>query len=205
MVARTRKGDRAAQSLKESARTVFRDSGFNNARVQDIAAGASLSIGAYYRYYKDKHDILVTLLRDLLEQAFVVSRSPWDAEDPMRSINATTLRYLEFYETHADLFRVLIEVSQTDVEVEAIWAEVRQHVIDRISVMLRRAVPAGLVRADLDIEVSATLLAAMTDHYAYLRFVVNRAPERELDDVSRQIALIWAHGVFLGDPSPAPA
>ena len=203
MVARTRKGDRAASSLKDSAREVFRDSGFKNARVQDIAAGAGLSIGAYYRYYKDKHDILTTLLRELLEEAFVVSRSPWDPSDPLRSIHVTTQRYLEFYALHADLFRVLVEVSQTDVEVEAMWATVRQEVIDRISVMLKRALPDGLVRPDIDIEISAALLAAMTDHYAFLRFVINRLPAHDIEDVSLQIASIWAHGVFRNEPLAA--
>src|ERR1700733_3997881 len=135
-----------------------------------------MSIGAYYRYYKDKHDILTTLLRDLLEQAFVVSRSPWDPGDPLRSIYLTTLQYLEFYSEHADLFRVLVEASQTDAEVEEIWAAVRQQVIARIGAMLTRAVPGGLVRPDRDVEVSAPLLAGMTDQYAYLRFVKDRLP-----------------------------
>ena len=196
MGTRTRKGDRTANLLKASARDVFRDSGYANARVQDIAAGAGMSIGAYYRYYKDKHDILTTLLRDLLEQAFVVSRSPWDPGDPLRSIYLTTLQYLEFYSEHADLFRVLVEASQTDAEVEEIWAAVRQEVIDRISAMLTRAVPGGLVRPDRDVEVSAPLLAGMTDQYAYLRFVKDRLPAHDLKDVSMQIASIWAYGVF---------
>jgi AcrR family transcriptional regulator len=195
-VPKTPKGQRAHLALKDAARRVFRESGFANARVADIAAEGGFSNGAFYRYFRDKHEVMLHLLRELLDEAYEVARAPWDASKPRQSVLTATERYLTFYRDNADLFRILVEAAQNDPEVEAMWAEVRADATRRIDSMLRRAVDHGVARADLDTEVSAGLLVSMTDHYAYLWFILGRMPERTIAQVSAELARTWSDGTF---------
>ena len=122
-------------------------------------------------------------------------RVPWDADHPAASVETTTFRYLCFYEEHADVFKVLVEAAQVFPEVEEMWASVRTTIVDRIERMLRRGKAQGVVRKDVDTGLSAGLLAAMTDHYAYLRFNLQRMPNCDVVHVSEQIADLGAGSV----------
>lgn len=201
---RMTKGERSKQAIKDAARLVFEEVGYVNARVQDIASRAGFSNGAFYRYFNDKHDLMMSLLRGLLEEAYLLVPSPWIASEPSASVYVSTFRYLTFYRDNSDLFRVLVEVSQIDEQVAAMWTEVRDAMIARISRMLERARDEGLLRENIDISVAAGLLTAMTDHYAYLLFVAKRVPERDVADISEQISALWAGGV-MASPGAASA
>ena len=199
----TARGELAQQRIQSAARDVFRESGYANARVSDIAEAAGLSTGAFYRYYKDKYHVMLSLVHGLLETGFELARVPWDADHPAASVETTTFRDLCFYEEHADVFKVLVEAAQVFPEVEEMWASVGTAIVDRIERMLRRGKAQGVVRKDVDTGLSAGLLAAMTDHYAYLRFNLQRMPNCDVVHVSEQIAVDLGAG-SVTQPSARP-
>lgn len=193
---KTPKGRGSKEALLQAARTVFGRSGFAASRVADIAAAAGMSSGAFYRYYTDKREALVELVTQLLQGLFEQSRAKWNPDDAVESVMITTERYFRYYAHNADLFAVLHETVQTDSEVEALQAEGRRHFHDRIVRMARRGIERGVLRADLDPELSAAFLGGMTEHYAYHRFVLHRYPERDIAEVSRELAGFWARGAL---------
>lgn len=192
----TKKGQRTRQAIKTATRDLLSENGFGLTRVQDIAERAGLSVGGFYRYYRDKTEVTLELLYELLAEAFVVTRSSESAtRTPGNAVGAGTLHYLEFYSRNADLFRVLVEMSQTHPEVEQLWAKFRRDTIQRLTTALNRGVDAGDFRGDVDTELAAELLTAMTDHYAYLRFVLRRMSERSVKDATDEIVAIWLTGL----------
>lgn len=193
---KTPKGRGSKETLLRAARTVFGRSGFAASRVADIAAEAGMSSGAFYRYYTDKREALVELLTELLNGLFEQSRARWNPTDAIESVVITTERYFGYYADNADLFRVLHETAQTDPTIEAMQAESRRTFHDRITRMARKGKEQGLIRPDLDPELSAAFLGGMTEHYAYTRFVLHRYPEQDIHAVSRQLANFWAHGAL---------
>lgn len=193
---KTPKGRGSKETLLRAARTVFGRSGFAASRVSDIAAEAGMSSGAFYRYYTDKREALVELMAELLDGLFEQSRSRWNPTDAVESVVITTERYFRYYEDNADLFRVLHETAQTDREIEAMQAERRRTFHDRITRMARKGIERGLIRPDFDPDLGAAFLGGMTEHYAYTRFVLHRYPDRELLEVSRELANFWARGTL---------
>lgn len=185
-----------------AGRIVFGRDGYAAARVSDIAAEAGLSNGAFYWYYRDKRGLLIEELTRLLDELLEYARSPWRAEQPTESVQLTTERYLRFYQANADLFRVLHETMQTDAEVEAMQASTRRHFHERIVRMIRRGTEQGLVRPSLDPELGAALLGGMTEHYAYTRFVLRRYPDRDIGEVSAELAALWAQGAYTTPSDP---
>lgn len=194
---KTPKGRGSKDTLLRAARTVFGRSGFAASRVADIATEANMSSGTFYRYYTDKREALVELVTDLLNGLFEQSRARRNPADAVESVVVTTERYFRYYADNADLFRVLHEVAQTDPTIEEMQAESRRIFHDRITRMTRRGKQQGLIRTDLDPDLGAAFLGGMTEHYAYTRFVLNRYPDQEIHEVSRQLANLWARGVLV--------
>ena len=52
------KADKTRRIL-DSAATLFREQGYDSARIEDIAEMAEVSVGTLYNYYQNKGDILV--------------------------------------------------------------------------------------------------------------------------------------------------
>jgi hypothetical protein len=147
---------------------------------------------------------MLSLLEDLLADAMLFAHAPWEADHPAESIYLTTERYLSFYSKNADLFRVLVEASQNNPQVEEIWAKARDQVVQRVARMVTRAKHLGIARADLDTQMAAVLLVCMTDHYAYLRFILKRVPARSVSRAARDISRLWAAGAFTSRSGPDP-
>jgi AcrR family transcriptional regulator len=54
------------RQILEAALTVFSSKGFGQATIADIANEADVGIGTIYNYYKDKHDLLISLVTSAL-------------------------------------------------------------------------------------------------------------------------------------------
>lgn len=54
------------KQILDAALAVFSAKGFGEASVADIAKEAGVGIGTIYNYYKDKHDLLISLIADSL-------------------------------------------------------------------------------------------------------------------------------------------
>ncbi|HEY0903024.1 MAG TPA: enoyl-CoA hydratase-related protein [Marmoricola sp.] len=206
---RTEKANRTRALMKASARTVFGRAGYGSARISDITAQAKLSQGSFYRYFADKEAVLHELLEDLLRGVVDFARESWSAAEPARSVRVTTRKYLQFYRDNADLYRLLIEVAQTDSRVRHMWGEARDVFYARIARMITRAQEQDLAPPELNPEFIAMLLGGMTEQYAYACYVEGRYASLPLDDVVDQISLVWANAIFRGgttadEPVPTP-
>jgi AcrR family transcriptional regulator len=198
---RTVKGRATRDAILRSARTHFGEAGYTATRVQDIAEGAGLSLGAFYRYFDSRRDVLLTILAEFFDGLYETSRAPWHTEDPRHSVRETTRRYLEAYAQNADLYRITFETFLTESDVTRLWEHARQMFYRRIERSLRRSQTAGGVRTDLDPTLSAALLGGMTEHFAFLSFVVgDPAYDVDLDVIADQISELWTRSVAPDPP-----
>ncbi|WP_269304990.1 enoyl-CoA hydratase-related protein [Aeromicrobium sp. HA] len=196
---RTTKGTRTRAVLKGSARTVFGRTGYSSARISDITSEAKLSQGSFYRYFPDKEKVRNELLEDLLRDVAAVARASWSPEEPTRSIWATTVRYLEYYRENADLYALLVESSQSDLDVRQMWLDTRQVFYDRIAHMIRRAQKEGVADPGIDAAFTAALLGGMTEQYAYSNFVEGRQGGLDSDAAADEITRVWSRAIFRSD------
>lgn len=196
----TPKGRDTRQRLLEAARRLFGERGYGGARISDITAAAGVSQGAFYRYFADRRELMLELLRELTSEVFDFVRVPWDSKSPMNSVLESTVRYFEFFERNRSLFGVLVELAPTDPEVAAIGARSREQFYGRIANSLARGIEEGVIRPDLDVRLAAELLGSMSEFYAVQRFTLNESAvstQISLADAARALATIWTEGVRL--------
>lgn len=193
----TPKGRDTRSRLLTAATALFAEHGYAGVRITDITEAAGLSAGAFYRYFTDRREIMLVLLRQLTNEAFEFVRVPWDQTDPMDSVLRSTQLYFKFYESHRALFGVLVELGQTDPEVKELWATSRRAFYARIAHALRRGIESDRLRLDLDVDVAAEMMGSMTEFYAFQRFVLSDGVTKDVshEEAARTLAAIWTTGI----------
>lgn len=197
----TVKGRDARRRLLTAGTDVFGHGGYARARVQDITAAAGLSPGAFYRYFTDKHHLLLVLLEEMLTEAWTEARAPWDAEHPEVSVRVTTERYFAFYDRNRALMGTMVEMAQNDPEILTIWRKSRTAFYQRIGRALARGVGAGVVRDDIDVDLAAELLGSMTEFYAFQRYALGDDSIKHVpaEEVAQVLTEIWSRGVVISE------
>jgi len=90
------KADRNSRILKAASR-LFREAGYDGARIEAIAAEAQVSIGTIYNYYQNKGDILVAIVsmevNEVLQAGERIIRKP--PRNVAKTIDALIATYIE--------------------------------------------------------------------------------------------------------------
>lgn len=68
------KADRRRRIL-EAALHMFRANGYRNARIEDVAAGAGVSVGTIYNYYQTKGDMLIATVTMEVEEVLAAGEA----------------------------------------------------------------------------------------------------------------------------------
>ncbi len=193
----TAKGKDTRRRIIECATDLFAQRGYAGVTVNDITRAAGLSPGAFYRYFTDRYSLTVELLEELTTNAFLESGAVADQGDPSATVQGSTLRYFEYYRDHSALFGLLVELSQSDDAVAALWETSRTAFYRRIARSLHRAMEDGSIRQDLDPDIAAELLGSMTEFYAFQRFVLRSSSVKSADltVAARTIAELWLRGI----------
>jgi len=105
--ARRVRNDLYRQHILAAAERVFADRGYDSAKVQEISARASLSMGTIYAIFASKAELLGAILdqrgRDLLELARRVARDGKPARD---TLHALIEAYITYFAQHPDFLRM---------------------------------------------------------------------------------------------------
>lgn len=78
------RGRRSRARIREAARTLFRERGFDRATLREIAGRAGMGASSIYRHIRTKHELLVLELADLQEEAWLTFRRADDPQRPTR-------------------------------------------------------------------------------------------------------------------------
>ncbi|QRM57284.1 TetR/AcrR family transcriptional regulator [Sinorhizobium sp. BG8] len=101
--------------ILEAATTLFRESGYDNARIEDIAEMAEVSVGTLYNYYQNKGDILVATVSmevtEVLEAGErVIANPPLNVEEALRTLIEQYYDHSLFY-LSKEMWRTAMAIS----------------------------------------------------------------------------------------------
>jgi AcrR family transcriptional regulator len=175
----------AARRLQilDAARRCFLRDGFHNTSMQDVIAEAGLSVGAVYRYFKSKNDLITEIAEGVIGGAAEIFRELTGQEPPPPLID-TVERALDFVDAQTGpqgAFRLALPVwaeSLRDPVLGAFifrkYAEMRGHFV----LVARRAREAGELPPDADVEAVGAVLFGMVPGYALQR-MLSDGPDRK--------------------------
>ena len=195
------KAARTRAAIIDAGIDVFCELGYASASVGDVHARAGVSLGTYYQYFRDKSDLVTTIVAEhVLSSAsrmfpdFDVDRGPDGARDVVRG-------FVRHYAATADFQRVWEEI--THLEPDA--AEFRHRMVELLESSLAASIEGGQradrIRDGLDPAFTARALAAMVDRTCYLTFVVGRAGPQSVDEATDVLTALWTGALGLDDHS----
>jgi AcrR family transcriptional regulator len=196
---RSRKGQATRARLLESAKQVFAETGFLEARISDIADGAGLSHGSFYHYFDSKEAIF----REVAEAQEALLTAPPDEDEPRgdseyERIGRANRRYLQRYRENGKIMGVIEEVSRYDDQVNQARMQRQKHFADRAERYIARLQEAGKADKAIDPEITALALGSMVARMAEL-WLIEHWGDYELDTVADQVTRLWANAIGLDE------
>jgi AcrR family transcriptional regulator len=166
------------QQILDAARICFLRNGFHTTSMQDVIAEAGLSVGAVYRYFKSKNDIVEAIAEQYASQVSELLATLID--DPERSL--------------ADVMQGAVGVIDANIGPDGpmrlavqVWAEalrdarvgeIAEHVYSRLRgnfvTVARRAVETGELPADTDPEATGAALFSLVIGYGLQKMLTGR-------------------------------
>jgi AcrR family transcriptional regulator len=187
--------------LKAAARTSTRK-GYELTRVEDIAKAARTSYGNFYRHFRNKDEVLMAVLRPLIDEVYLSSR-----RRPAHAGRLTeaefvenTVAFLKNYARHRELLRVMREAAARGERASfySMWIGERDRFVRRTTTWLTRMQAEGEIDPEVNPEIAAETLGAMTEQVAYVKLGLARETptDAEIERIGTHCARIWRRGVF---------
>jgi len=171
------KSEERQRHILEHAKRVFAERGFHAANVSHICAAAGIGRGTLYLYFANKKAVFTAIVGECLGrvQALMESRRAWSYPPPddLRRGDAIEWsarqlrRVFEVVFQDERTLRILLrEAVGLDMDVEKLLGEIDEALIDVVAADLSDSQEAGIVRADLQPRLTATLMVGGVEKLA---------------------------------------
>jgi AcrR family transcriptional regulator len=167
------------RQILDAARICFTRNGFHATSMQDVIAGAGLSVGAVYRYFKSKDDLVIVIAQEIVG-SITERLAQVGAVEPALPLVEALRRMLAAVEPDLEPdggFRFAMQVWAESLRnptlatlVEQIYSGIRQSFVT----LARRAVTAGELPADTDVEAAGSALFSLIPGYELQRVLLGR-------------------------------
>jgi AcrR family transcriptional regulator len=149
------KADRQ-QRILQAASELFRNSGYEGAKIEAIAATAAVSIGTIYNYYRNKGDLLVAIVAMEVNEVLnagrrVIARPPANAQ---KAVDKLVIGYIEHSLVYLskEMWRHAMAIStrQPESPFGRTYSELDRALTDQTCALIARLQELRLVRRDID-------------------------------------------------------
>ena len=149
------KADRNRRIL-EAATALFREVGYDSARIEDIAERADVSVGTFYNYYQNKGDILVAAVsmevEEVLESGKAIVDNPPAAT--LEALQALIDQYFDHSLVYLskEMWRIAMAISiqQPDSPFSRRYTELDGRLCDQVSLLMQKLQLRGGVMPGID-------------------------------------------------------
>jgi len=171
------------EQILEAARVCFLRNGLHNTSMQDLIREANLSVGAIYRYFKSKNEIIGAIAESVAGNliAYLEELALHEPRLPIREAMSLILDAVDAQVAPGGNFPLGLQVWAEATRDPAIAAIVRDRydaMRSRFALIARRAVDAGELAPDTDAEAVGAVLFGMLPGFALQRLLVGY-PDKE--------------------------
>lgn len=158
-----RSREKRAEILKAAA-AMFAERGYGGTTSDDIAEAAGVSVGTFYNYFRNKRQVLVTLVIERIEDIFSnlqLAKMDFSQGGDRETIRQAIAAVLGG--TQSALRRVWMELMSHDPELTPYQQIIRRHTLNKVEENLRQAVAREETWPNLDVEATALAIFNLLD------------------------------------------
>ncbi|MGH2516945.1 MAG: TetR/AcrR family transcriptional regulator, partial [Ktedonobacterales bacterium] len=152
------------EEILKAAAAMFSERGYGGTTSDDIAEAAGVSVGTFYNYFRNKRQLLVTLVIERIEDIFSnlqLAQMDFAAGGDRETIRRAIAAALGG--TQSALRRVWLELMSHDPELIPYQQIIRRHTLNKVEENLRQAVARGETWPNLDVEATALAIFNLLD------------------------------------------
>jgi AcrR family transcriptional regulator len=166
------------QQILDAARACFARNGFHQTSMQDVIKAANLSVGAVYRYFPSKNDLIAAIAGQMMDELAKLFDA-LAAEKPPLPIDVVMQRASDFAVANSGpdgVLRMAIQIwseSLRDPALAEFVAGVYRRLRDTLVTFAQRAIANGTLPADADPLAVGSVLFALMPGYAVQRVLMD--------------------------------
>jgi AcrR family transcriptional regulator len=139
-------------TIAQAAKTVFAERGYQGATLDEIAHRAGMSKATIYIYYKNKDDLFLQVVEELVHTAITqTAQEAASAKAPLEKLAGIVRGKILFYEREREFFRIYLnekqglEVAPKDPHKQAL-REMYLQGVEATAKVLQEGIEAGVLR-----------------------------------------------------------
>ncbi|MFC7393758.1 TetR/AcrR family transcriptional regulator [Scopulibacillus cellulosilyticus] len=185
--------------LLDAGRDIFIKYGFQKATISQIIKQAETGYGTAYVHFKNKDDILIVLMEDVMDRFYVIAELPFKPKTKQEACNLIQKQvrlFLEMANNEQPMMQVIEEAIRISGDVYNKWRSIRERFIQRIAKDIAYSQKNGLARLDVDND-----LVARGWFYAnemYLWDIVRNENSSTTEDIVHNLTEIYTSGLYFG-------
>lgn len=185
------------ERMLAAAGVVFARQGYRATTVGAITKAANTAHGTFYLYFRNKDDALIQVLQDVTGQLLERPRLPADSTKRER-VEATVRGYVSALAAEPGLYRALLEGMLASPTIEAVWLEMREEFVGRITGGLDRVVARGELAPLGETSEAARALVSMCEWHAFIALGLGHEPPTgaTVEHTIANITDVWSRAVW---------
>jgi TetR/AcrR family transcriptional regulator, fatty acid metabolism regulator protein len=153
------------RAILNAAIQVMAENGYHNAQISKIARQAGVADGTVYLYFKNKEDILISVLRETIEGIrHRVGEELKQVSNPIEGLKRLIDVHLSVFEKNPEIATVIqVHLRNADIEVRKQIADIMRPYQLVIHQLIEEAIRSGQFRSDLDARIARRMIFGTLD------------------------------------------
>jgi AcrR family transcriptional regulator len=167
------------QQILDAGRACFARNGFHATSMQDVINEAGLSVGAFYRYFKSKDQLIEAIAEQSVGRILRIIKPVAELEPvpPLPEVIGMIIEGVEPHLSRDGTFAMAIQVWAESLR-NPVQAKLVKHIYGKLRGLFhqiaQRSLDAGHLPGDADVEAVASVLFALIPGYALQRVLLGK-------------------------------
>lgn len=194
--------ERRMREIEEAAREVFSQRGYDAASMADIANRAGVSEGSIYKFYTNKRELLLTVIRTWYQSMIEEFMEKLSGVEGTRAQLQTVIwQHLKSIKANPDLCRLFFaEVRSADDYYDSDLFHLNRDYTHVLMEIVQRGIARGEIRPDISVTLLRDMVFGGIEHRVWA-FLVNRG-DFDHEEVANQLSDMVMAGIAVPEKSP---
>lgn len=185
------------KKLLHSGYTIFIKNGFQKTTITQIIKHAETGYGTAYVYFKNKDDLLIVLMQDVMNRFYIIAEhsfSPQTKAEARDMIQNQIRAFLQLAEEERTILQIVEEAIGLSKEIRQKWDEIRELFIKSITQDITCSQESGLAQPELNKEIVARAWFAMNEMFFWT--IVKNSKETNIEEVVNTLTEMYTTGLY---------
>lgn len=198
------KGELRKDQILDCSKKIFSEKGYYETYVEEIIKEARVGKGTFYRYFKNKEDLFISVLIKFLnewEEFASIDLSEFKSDNINDLFKILISRSFKFFQENEELCNIYLRIGPGLNNIfEPYLVRFEQQMLNYIILYLQEGIKLGIIRKDIDIELAANMVAGAFLRVDYYYFILKKNSGIGLIDIEKMadsFYKITMHGILI--------